>query len=82
MMTEEQIQIVKDHVWAAGSRGLRARYWDTPGDGYLKSTIRGHVWDVLEREGVGMLNVDDLKAASKKDWVAWEAYDVPSVAVS
>ena len=53
MMTEEQIQLVRDHVQAAESRGLRARYWDTPGDGYLKWTIRGHVCDVLEREGGG-----------------------------
>lgn len=72
MMTEEQIQIVRDYVQAAESRGFRARYWDTLGEGYLKSTIKGRVWDVLEREGVGVLNVDDMNAASERDWVAWE----------
>ena len=54
---------------AAKAKGLRARYWNTPA---WPTGVRDHVWDVLVREGVGMLNVDDLTAASQRDWVSYD----------
>jgi hypothetical protein len=30
--------------------------------------LRNHVWDVLVREGVDVLNVDDLRGVSKQVW--------------
>ena len=30
--------------------------------------IRDHLWDVLEREGLGMLDLDDLNGVSKRSW--------------
>ena len=50
---------------AATARGLKARYWNTPA---WPISARDHIWDVLEKEGVGMLNVDDLTSASKRNW--------------
>ena len=65
VMTPAQVRTVRGQVQAAQSKGLRARYWDTPS---WPVSSREHVWDVLVREGADMLNVDDLKAASGRKW--------------
>jgi hypothetical protein len=30
--------------------------------------LRNHVWHILIREGVDILNVDDLRGATRRDW--------------
>ena len=65
VMTPAQVRTVRGQVQAAQSKGLRARYWDTPS---WPVSSREHVWDVLVREGADMLNVDDLEAASSRKW--------------
>lgn len=65
IMTPMQIRTVQGQIQAASERGLKARYWDTPS---WPRGQRGHVWDVLTRENVGILNVDDLEAASRYSW--------------
>lgn len=65
MMTPDMVRTIRGQVAEAKKRGLVARYWDTPS---WPIGVRNHVWDVLEREGVGMLNVDDLEAACKRSW--------------
>ncbi|KAL8770017.1 MAG: hypothetical protein Q9203_002664 [Teloschistes exilis] len=65
MLSPTQVEMIRGQVGEARKRGLRARYWDTPG---WPVNIRDHVWDVLEKEGVGMLNVDDLTAATQRSW--------------
>ncbi|KAI4149363.1 MAG: hypothetical protein L6R39_002519 [Caloplaca ligustica] len=61
----EQVDIIRGQVKAASALGLKVRYWDTPA---WPIKDRDHVWDVLEDEGVGILNVDDLTAASRRKW--------------
>lgn len=61
-LTPGQVSIIHGQVAAANKTGLKARYWDTP------TWHREQVWDVLMSEGVGMLSVDDLNAASKRVW--------------
>ena len=56
---------IRGQITGARSRGLRARYWDTPAGPVGK---RDHVWDILMREGDGSLNVDDLEAARQRNW--------------
>ena len=63
----QQVDIILGQTRAAAARGLRARYWNTPA---WPIAVREHIWDVLEREGVGMLNVDDLVGASRRTWRA------------
>ena len=63
-----QVDTILGQASAASEKGLRARYWNTPA---WPVGVRDHVWDVLVREGVGMLNVDDLEAASRRDWVSY-----------
>lgn len=65
MLTPQQVLTIQGHVKGADERGLKARYWDTPA---WPVGQRDHVWDVLMREGVGALNVDDLEAAKERNW--------------
>lgn len=65
LLSPGQIYTIRAQVAEATRRGLRARYWNTPA---WPIGVRDHVWDVLEKEGVRMLNVDDLTAAAKRSW--------------
>ena len=63
--SSKQMKILRGQVQGAHRRGLKARYWELP---YWPISLRNYVWDVLVREGVDMLNVDDLKGATERDW--------------
>ncbi|KAL8951491.1 MAG: hypothetical protein Q9222_002545 [Ikaeria aurantiellina] len=65
VLSPAQVNVLRGQIQAAKQRGLKARYWDTPG---WPIGLRNHIWDVLQKEGVGMLNVDELTDASKRDW--------------
>lgn len=62
-----QLSTLRTQIGTARRLGLKSRYWDTPDwpVGY-----RDYVWGVLEREGVGVLNVDDLEGAARGGWDA------------
>ena len=64
-LTPQQVLKIRGEVKGARERGLKARYWDTPA---WPVGRRDHVWDVLMREDVGALNVDDLEAAKERNW--------------
>ena len=64
-LSSQQVKTIRQHVKNASRRSLKLRYWDTPA---WPVSIRNYVWEVLEREGVGMLNVDDVYSASKEVW--------------
>ena len=57
--------MVRGHFRGAHERGLKVRYWELP---FWPIGLRNYVWDVLDKEGVDILNVDDLKAATQRDW--------------
>ncbi|KAI4233128.1 MAG: hypothetical protein LQ349_004595 [Xanthoria aureola] len=60
-----QVELIRAHVQAAAAQGLKVRYWDTPA---WPVKVREHVWDVLVKEGVGVLNVDDLEGMKSRRW--------------
>lgn len=60
-VSEKQREKIKAQVGEAHRRGIMARYWETPG---WPISVRDNVWGVLVREGVDLLNVDDLKVIS------------------
>ncbi|EKD15719.1 hypothetical protein MBM_06347 [Drepanopeziza brunnea f. sp. 'multigermtubi' MB_m1] len=64
-LTPKQIATIRGQVRGAHRRGLKVRYWDTPS---WPMGLRNHVWDVLVREGVDVLNVDDLRGVSRGVW--------------
>lgn len=57
-MTTEQVWQARQQIAGAQRRGLVSRYWDTPSG---PEAVKRGVWEVLEREGVGRLSVDDLE---------------------
>ncbi|GLI74744.1 altered inheritance of mitochondria protein 6 [Penicillium ochrochloron] len=66
-LSQDQLAKIRAQIAAGHDRGLKVRYWGTPG---WPVGLRNYVWRVLVREGVDMLNVDDLRAASRVDWRA------------
>jgi hypothetical protein len=64
-LSPRQMKIIRGQIRGAHRRGLKARYWDLPA---WPLGLRNHVWDVLVKEGVDYLNVDDLRGASRQAW--------------
>lgn len=60
-----QLSTLRAQIATAAKLGLKSRYWDTPN---WPMGYRNYMWGVLEREGVGVLNVDDLEGAARGDW--------------
>ncbi|KAJ9148443.1 Altered inheritance of mitochondria protein 6 [Pleurostoma richardsiae] len=70
-LTPAQLETIRNQIRQAHERGLKARYWSLPA---WPINARNHIWQVLEEEGIDLLNVDDLKGATKKDWTkVWHA---------
>jgi len=67
-LSQRQKVIVREQVKQAKRRGLVPRYWGTP---RWPRSLRDGVWEQLVKEEVGMLNVDDLRAARKGTWGRW-----------
>lgn len=63
--SEKQLRNLRTQIQITQSSGLHSRYWDTP---QWPVNYRDYVWDTLTREGVGMLNVDDVDSAAKQSW--------------
>ncbi|KAH6716718.1 hypothetical protein BKA61DRAFT_630861 [Leptodontidium sp. MPI-SDFR-AT-0119] len=64
-MTNSQQAKIEKQAAAARDLGLLSRYWDTPS---WPMSVRNNVWEQLLLKGAGVLNVDELWTASKKDW--------------
>jgi hypothetical protein len=64
-LTQVQLQLIRGQIRGAHQRGLKVRYWSLP---TWPIGLRNHVWHILMREGVDMLNVDDLRHATRRDW--------------
>jgi hypothetical protein len=64
-LSTTQLDLVRAQIRGAHDRGLKVRYWDLPS---WPRGLRNHVWHVLVREGVDILNVDDLNGATRRDW--------------
>lgn len=60
-LTDQQVDVIRAHIRGAHSRGLKARYWGVPG---WPPSLRDYIWSVLVREGVDILNVDDLESVT------------------
>jgi hypothetical protein len=63
----KQLELLRAQLEEAHNRKLLARYWELPS---WPVHLRYHVWEVLTREGMDILNVDDLKGAGTQDWTS------------
>ncbi|WEW56070.1 Altered inheritance of mitochondria protein 6 [Emydomyces testavorans] len=61
-LTSAQLETLRGQIKTAKSKGIGARYWETPGWPIRK---RNEIWRVLLKEGVALLNVDDLDAVGE-----------------
>ena len=64
-LSGSQIAKIKDRIDAAEKKGIKSRFWDTPG---WPISLRDKVWFALTENGTGMLNVDDLYDATRWNW--------------
>jgi hypothetical protein len=64
-LSAAQLDLIRGQVRGAHRRGLKARYWDLPA---WPTSTRNYVWGVLVKEGIDILNVDDLEAARNGVW--------------
>ncbi|KAJ5162810.1 uncharacterized protein N7500_004640 [Penicillium coprophilum] len=64
-LSDVQLATLRSQIHAAHKLGLKVRYWGTP---TWPVELRNHVWSVLVREGVDVINTDDLRGATKQDW--------------
>jgi hypothetical protein len=64
-LSTKQLDLIRAQIRGAHARGLKVRYWGLPS---WPRGLRNHVWHVLVREGVDILNVDDLVGATRRDW--------------
>lgn len=65
VIRQQQRRLIQRQLREAHDRGLQARYWDLP---LWPIGMRNAVWDTLVSEGVDLLNVDDLRGATQRDW--------------
>ncbi|PGH07332.1 hypothetical protein GX51_01876 [Blastomyces parvus] len=56
-LNSKQLETLREQIGAAKKKGIGARYWGTPG---WPVRERNEVWRTLLREGVALLNADDL----------------------
>ncbi|GFF42467.1 hypothetical protein IFM58399_06625 [Aspergillus lentulus] len=61
ILTEKQLSTLRSQIATAKERGIGARYWETPS---YPIRTRNAVWRALLKEGVALLNADDLEAAA------------------
>lgn len=61
ILSEDQLKALRAQIATANERGIGARYWNTP---YFPIRKRNLVWRTLLREGVILLNADDLDAVT------------------
>ncbi|KAI9930076.1 hypothetical protein ASPWEDRAFT_48247 [Aspergillus wentii DTO 134E9] len=60
-LSNDQLTTLRSQIATAKERGIGARYWDTPS---YPIRTRNLLWRTLLREGVALLNADDLNAVS------------------
>ena len=61
-LNSTQLESVRAQIESAKSKGIGARYWETPG---WPVRTRNQIWRTLLKEGVALLNADDLEATKK-----------------
>ncbi|GBF62681.1 altered inheritance of mitochondria protein 6 homolog [Trichophyton mentagrophytes] len=57
-----QLEAIRKQVKAAKDKSIGVRYWETPG---WPIRLRNELWRTLWKEGVALLNADDVNAAKE-----------------
>ncbi|KAL3431123.1 hypothetical protein BDV09DRAFT_176881 [Aspergillus tetrazonus] len=62
VLSDEQLDTLRSQISIAKEKGIKARYWGAPS---WPIRARNILWTTLIKEGVGLLNADDLAAAAE-----------------
>lgn len=57
-----QLEAIRKQIKAAKDKSIGVRYWETPG---WPIRLRNELWRMLWKEGVALLNADDVNAAKE-----------------
>lgn len=63
--SNSQLETVRSQIQTAKRLNLKSRYWELPG---WPISYRNHVWKTLTREGIDLLNADDIVSAATRHW--------------
>ncbi|KAK2858533.1 hypothetical protein FQN49_004636 [Arthroderma sp. PD_2] len=61
-LNSTQLEAIRDQITKAKAKGIGARYWETPG---WPIRLRNEMWRTLWKEGVALLNADDVHATTE-----------------
>ncbi|KAM5453586.1 hypothetical protein MaudCBS49596_002789 [Microsporum audouinii] len=61
-LNSTQLEAIRDQIKMAKTKGIGVRYWETPG---WPIRVRNELWRTLWKEGVALLNADDVHAAKE-----------------
>lgn len=64
-LSDQQLNLIRAQIQGAHARGLKVRYWGLPS---WPVGIRNYLWRVLVREGVDVLNVENVRAVAHDSW--------------
>ncbi|EEU35803.1 uncharacterized protein NECHADRAFT_88957 [Fusarium vanettenii 77-13-4] len=62
---KHQLITLRDQIQIARQRNLKSRYWGLP---CWPISYRDYVWRILTREGIDLLNADNVVSAAMKHW--------------
>ncbi|KAI5460833.1 hypothetical protein BGZ63DRAFT_510478 [Mariannaea sp. PMI_226] len=68
-----KLSIIREQIQAAKDLNLLSRYWETP---TWPVSHRNYVWRVLSREGIDLLNADDVLSAATRRWNSYYLKDL------
>lgn len=71
--SKKQLFKLRTQIRTAKESGLVTRYWKLLN---WPINYRDYVWQILVKEGVGMLNVDDVESAARWSWTTGYIRDV------
>ncbi|KAM0418721.1 hypothetical protein ACHAPT_012319 [Fusarium lateritium] len=63
--TTSQLKTLQNQIQNAKRLKLKSRYWELPG---WPISYRNYVWRILAREGIDLLNADDIVSAATRHW--------------
>ncbi|RMJ08397.1 hypothetical protein CDV36_011988 [Fusarium kuroshium] len=63
--SSSQLKTVRSQIQTAKRLNLKSRYWELPG---WPISYRNYVWKILAREGIDLLNADDIVSAATQHW--------------
>ncbi|OAL73654.1 hypothetical protein A7D00_1682 [Trichophyton violaceum] len=62
LLNPTQLEAIRKQIKAAKDKSIGVRYWETPG---WPIRLRNELWRTLWKEGVALLNADDVNAAKE-----------------